>query len=290
MGEWLHADSYKEGSLKIAMGGQTIGADNYDIRYTAPVTEGHSKSSGSIQVVFKPEKLAGLFPATTGKERVLTMTYTTIPDSTWPDGINHNNTVTASGDGTNKTATDSYMLKEHEISKLVESGTATIGGMPAYKFTIRLRGVDTNTLEIHDIFDPGLFEIVTTDTNSYNNAQFGAGDEYWFADNGANGSSNGGTLTVTPTKTGATFSIKNVATKSGGAYYSWYSIRYYLKVKDAEALKTLQQMAANSEDHKTKIGNTAEWDDQSTGRNHRRLHGKSDYQNRDITSVKGQQL
>lgn len=97
--------------------------------------------------------------------------------------------------------------------------------------------MDTDTLEIHDIFDPDLFEIVTTDSNSYNNAQFGAGDQYWDADNGANGSSNGGVITVTPTKTGATFSIKNVATKSGGAYYSWYSIRYYLKVKDAEALK-----------------------------------------------------
>ena len=259
-----HADSYKEGSLQIAMNGQTIGADNYDIKYTAPVTEGHSKSSGSIQVVFKPEKLAGLFPATTGTERVLTMTYMTIPDSTWPDGENHKNTVTATGDGTSKNASDSYILKEHEISKSVD-GTATIDGMPAYKFKIYLRGVDTDTLEIHDIFDPDLFEIVTTDSNSYNNAQFGAGDEYWDADNGANGSSNGGTLTVTPTKTGATFSIKNVATKSGGAYYSWYSIRYYLKVKDAEALKKIQQEAAKNPDHTTKIGNTAEWEGKSTG-------------------------
>ena len=260
-----HADSYKEGSLQIAMNGQTIAADNYDIKYTAPVTEGHNKSSGSIQVVFKPEKLAGLFPATTGTERVLTMTYTTIPDSTWPDGENHTNTVTATGDGTSKNASDSYILKEHEISKSVENGNATIGGMPAYKFKIYLRGVDTDTLEIHDIFDPDLFEIVTTDSNSYNNAQFGAGDESWIADNGANGSSNGGTLTVTPTETGATFSIKNVATKSGGAYYSWYSIRYYLKVKDAEALKKIQQEAAKNPDHTTKIGNTAEWEGKSTG-------------------------
>ena len=112
-----HADSYKEGSLNITMGGQPIGADNYDIRYTAPVTEGDHKSSGNIQVTFKPEKLAELFPATTGTERVLTMTYTTIPDPTWPDGENHYNTVTASGDGTNKTATDNYVLKEHEIQK-----------------------------------------------------------------------------------------------------------------------------------------------------------------------------
>ena len=260
-----HADSYKEGSLQIAMNGQTIGADNYDIKYTAPVTEGHNKSSGSIQVVFKPKRLAGLFPAITGEERVLTMTYTTIPDSTWPDGENHYNTVTATGDGTSKNASDSYILKEHEISKSVENGNATIGGMPAYKFKIYLRGVDTDTLEIHDIFDPDLFEIVTTDSNSYNNAQFGAGDEDWEADNGANGSSNGGTLTVTPTKTGATFSIENVATKSGGAYYSWYSIRYYLKVKDAEALKKIQQAAAKNPDHTTKIGNTAEWKGKSTG-------------------------
>lgn len=84
------------------------------------------------------------------------------------------------------------------------------------------------------------------------------------ADNGANGSSNGGVITVTPTKTGATFSIKNVATKSGGAYYSWYSIRYYLKVKDAEALKKIQQAAAKNPDHTTKIGNTAEWEGKST--------------------------
>ena len=38
-----------------------------------------------------------------------------------------------------------------------------------------------------------------------------------------------------------------------------------MKVKDAEALKKIQQAAAKNPDHTTKIGNTAEWKGKSTG-------------------------
>ncbi len=98
---------------------------------------------------------------------------------------------------------------------------------------------------------------------SHHQVNIGAGSTKDEAGNGANGSSNGGTISYVPTSTGATFTV-NVK-KSGDAYYNWYCIRYCLKVKDAAALKKLQQMAANNTDHTVKIGNTAEWEGKSTG-------------------------
>ena len=253
-------DKYKDGSLKILMQGTEIGSDCYTV---AAVT-----GSSQIQVVFKQEKLAELFPPTTGTERVLTMTYTTIPDSNWPEGENHNNTVTASGDGTNKTANDSYKLSEYKIEKKSDGNAGDAeGGLPTFKFSIYLQGVDKDTITVSDTFRTDLFVIddgiYSWGMQSHHQVNIGAGSTKDEAGNGANGSSNGGTISYVPTSTGATFTV-NVK-KSGDAYYNWYCIRYCLKVKDAAALKKLQQMAANNTDHTVKIGNTAEWEGKSTG-------------------------
>ena len=253
-------DKYKDGSLKILMQGTEIGSDCYTV---AAVT-----GSSQIQVVFKQEKLAELFPPTTGTERVLTMTYTTIPDSNWPEGENHNNTVTASGDGTNKTANDSYKLSEYKIEKKSDGNAGDAeGGLPTFKFSIYLQGVDKDTITVSDTFKTDLFVIddgiYSWGMQSHHQVNIGAGSTKDEAGNGANGSSNGGTISYVPTSTGATFTV-NVK-KSGDAYYNWYCIRYCLKVKDAAALKKLQQMAANNTDHTVKIGNTAEWEGKSTG-------------------------
>ena len=253
-------DTYKDGSLKILMQGTEIGSDCYTV---AAVT-----GSSQIQVVFKQEKLAELFPPTTGTERVLTMTYTTIPDSNWPEGENHNNTVTASGDGTNKTANDSYKLSEYKIEKKSDGNAGDAeGGLPTFKFSIYLQGVDKDTITVSDTFKTDLFVIddgiYSWGMQSHHQVNIGAGSTKDEAGNGANGSSNGGTISYVPTSTGATFTV-NVK-KSGDAYYNWYCIRYCLKVKDAAALKKLQQMAANNTDHTVKIGNTAEWEGKSTG-------------------------
>ena len=253
-------DTYKDGSLKILMQGTEIGSDCYTV---AAVT-----GSSQIQVVFKQEKLAELFPPTTGTELVLTMTYTTIPDSNWPEGENHNNTVTASGDGTNKTANDSYKLSEYKIEKKSDGNAGDAeGGLPTFKFSIYLQGVDKDTITVSDTFKTDLFVIddgiYSWGMQSHHQVNIGAGSTKDEAGNGANGSSNGGTISYVPTSTGATFTV-NVK-KSGDAYYNWYCIRYCLKVKDAAALKKLQQMAANNTDHTVKIGNTAEWEGKSTG-------------------------
>ncbi len=253
-------DTYKDGSLKILMQGTEIGSDCYTV---AAVT-----GSSQIQVVFKQEKLAELFPPTTGTERVLTMTYTTIPDSNWPEGENHNNTVTASGDGTNKTANDSYKLSEYKIEKKSDGNAGDAeGGLPTFKFSIYLQGVDKDTITVSDTFKTDLFVIddgiYSWGMQSHHQVNIGAGSTKDEAGNRANGSSNGGTISYVPTSTGATFTV-NVK-KSGDAYYNWYCIRYCLKVKDAAALKKLQQMAANNTDHTVKIGNTAEWEGKSTG-------------------------
>ena len=134
------------------MQGTEIGSDCYTV---AAVT-----GSSQIQVVFKQEKLAELFPPTTGTERVLTMTYTTIPDSNWPEGENHNNTVTASGDGTNKTANDSYKLSEYKIEKKSDGNAGDAeGGLPTFKFSIYLQGVDKDTITVSDTFKTDFFVI-----------------------------------------------------------------------------------------------------------------------------------
>ena len=251
-------DSYMAGTMKVDWNGTTlVEGTHYSIN---PEDTG----SNSIQLKLNFKNVAQLFPkVNAGTNRTLTLTYKTKPDSNWPESESHNNTVTVSGDGTDKTDTDSYKLSEHKIKKEVD-GTRTIDGMPAFGFKVQLQGVDSDTITISDnFFDTELFEVYVGRSDVWGMMRFGGGDKPEEAEAAANGKSLGGTVSATPNSTGADFTITNVA-KKGNSYYNYYVLRYFLKVKDVAALKKLQQMAADSENHTALISNIATWGDISS--------------------------
>ena len=251
-------DSYMAGTMKVDWNGTTlVEGTHYSIN---PEDTG----SNSIQLKLNFKNVVQLFPkVNAGTNRTLTLTYKTKPDSNWPESESHNNTVTVSGDGTDKTDTDSYKLSEHKIKKEVD-GTRTIDGMPAFGFKVQLQGVDSDTITISDnFFDTELFEVYVGRSDVWGMMRFGGGDKPEEAEAAANGKSLGGTVSATPTSTGADFTITNVA-KKGNSYYNYYVLRYFLKVKDVAALKKLQQMAADSENHTALISNIATWGDISS--------------------------
>mgnify|MGYP000225916600 CR=1 FL=1 len=114
-----------------------------------------------------------------------------------------------------------------------------------------------------NFFDTELFEVYVGRSDVWGMMRFGGGDKPEEAEAAANGKSLGGTVSATPTSTGADFTITNVA-KKGNSYYNYYVLRYFLKVKDVAALKKLQQMAADSENHTALISNIATWGDISS--------------------------
>ncbi len=253
-GEWC-SDQFIRESLKIELGNvRLVENRDYTLDYTANVRGARNQ----FKVTFI--NVNTLFPAGVDG-RVLTLSYKTKPDTNWPEGEEHRNDVTVVGDGKNKNVSDSYKIVKHKLSKEATKNSKIEweNGLPCFKFDILLEGVDQDPTYIEDIFDKTLFKVNDDTTNVYLKAQLGAGDYSWDAQNAANGSSNGGDVSWTTTENGVQFKISNLA-KKGEAYYSYYCIRYTLKVIDANALKKLEQLAASSEDHKYAIENTAKWD------------------------------
>ena len=256
-----YTDGYIDGSMEVKLGDQILTEpDDYSLTVT-----GGQNDQKTVKLTFN--NVATLFPEVPkGTNRVLTLTYKTKPDPDWP-GLSqlHINTVTATGDGTSKSDSDSYTLIEHTIIKTTQ-GTATAeDGMPMFKFDVRLKGVTEEPVTFTDEFDTELFELYDG-SNKWCNPKLGRGQWEYQASNGANTGSdkgNGGDVTYQTTENGVTFTISNLNKKDDGNYWENYCVRYTLKVKDAEALQKLKQMAASSSDHKVKISNTATWDNSS---------------------------
>ena len=255
-----YTDEYLENSMQIKLGDKVLsGTDDYNLEVATA-----EKGGKIIKLTFK--NVGTLFPkVTAGTNRVLTLTYKTKPDQDWP-GLSalHQNTVKVNGDGTSKTASDSYTLIRHTaIKKVVE--TTEKDGLPVFKFDIILKGVDGEPVTVKDQFDTDLFEIYNGSDNKWI-PKVGCGLWEYLASSGAATSGakgNGGEVSYTTDSDGVTFTLSNL-TKKNDNYWENYCIRYALKVKDAEALKKLKQMAVLDTDHKAYVENTATWDQSSS--------------------------
>ena len=176
-------DSYMAGTMKV-----DLEWNNACRKVRIIPIDPEDTGSNSIQLKLNFKNVAQLFPkVNAGTNRTLTLTYKTKPDSNWPESESHNNTVTVSGDGTDKTDTELYELSEHKIKKEVD-GTRTIDGMPAFGFKVQLQGVDSDTLTISDnFFDTGLFEVYVGRSDVWGMMRFGGGDKPEEAEAAANG-------------------------------------------------------------------------------------------------------
>ena len=254
-----HADSYKAGSMTVTY------TENGTSRTLQQDTD-YTLNTQNQQLILEFNNVGKLFPEVSkGTKRTLTLSYKTIPDSEWPSSENHNNTVTVIADGNSKSDSDTYKLADHKIEKKFDAQD-TKDGLPIFKFCIYLEGVDSDSIEIADVFDTDIFKVYEGD-DEYAKPRVGGGDQSWDAANNGNQASkaNGGSVEspVTKESFGATFKL-HINEKSKGIYHNWYCLRYALQVKDQNALRKLKQMAAGATNHKAVLSNKASWDDAST--------------------------
>ena len=261
-----HADSYKEGSMTVKY--TTENGANRTLQQNVDYTLNIRKQEQNIceQILLDFKNVGQLFPEVSkGTERTLTLSYKTIPDPEWPSSENHSNTVKVIADDNEKSADDTYKLSDYKIEKKFD-GQGTEDNLPIFRFNIYLEGVDSDSIEIADVFNADIFKVYEGD-NEYAKPRVGGGDTSWDAENNGNQASkaNGGSveMSVTQGSSGAIFKL-HVNKKSEGVYYNWYCLKYALQVKDQDALRKLEQMAADATNHKAVLNNRASWGDVST--------------------------
>ncbi len=233
--------------------------------------------------------------AATGADRTITITYTTKNDpdwlsraenySGWKDYKSHTNnanlykgneslsssTATAkpvnrevsiskeavynnsTGDYTNKTANGYYNSNWQFIAYDTD--------VPVYKYIVTLKGIDDSSFDDND-------QLVITDTfdsrltmyeeNGYEPICMGSAEGYnlsWGGDANAKVSSftqDGNELKMVINKSDIV--------KSGSDYYTYYALSYYLRVKDQNALTSINQESLQASDGKAYLSNTASTD------------------------------
>ena len=241
-------DQYKENSMQLYLDDQLLDTNTYDLIYTPSSSVG---VCNVIEIVFKQDQLASLFPKS-DLERKLTLKYSVNPDETWQKS-NHTNTIKVIGDQIEKDASDSFKMAEPKINKKLLSSNYANG---IYNFIIYLEGVDQDTIELNDVFDTSLFEFYEDKNNVWQQTTMGYGEHDYDAANSANGQINGGTIQAQQTKDGVKFSLH--IDKQNGSYANYYAVRYFLKIKNDAALKTIKQEALNNGGTAT-YKNTVSW-------------------------------
>ena len=260
-----HADSYKEGSMTVEY--TTGNGANRTLQQNVDYTLIRKQEQQTCEQILLDFKNVGqLFPEVSkGTKRTLTLRYKTIPDPEWPSSENHRNTVKVIADDNEKSADDTYKLSDYKIEKKFD-GQGKEDNLPIFRFNIYLEGVDSDSIEIADVFNTDIFKVYEGN-NEYAKPRVGGGDMRWDAENNGNQASNanGGSVVmpVTQESSGAIFKL-HVNKKSEGVYYNWYCLRYALQVKDQDALRKLEQMAADATNHKAVLNNRASWGDVST--------------------------
>ena len=248
----FHKDTYK-GDLSIQWNGKTL-VEGED--FTVESKDGGTQSADQLIITFNKDKLSSLFPKTT-EDKTLTLTYKTNVDETMDY---HRNTVVASADGVNKTASSEFKIKnDQSIKKELSENSKDEKGLLTFKYFVTIHGVNTDTVNISDVFDTSLLKYSDGFT-------VGAGSADWEAKNNTyswSGSyNNGGSVTKTDTKDGMDL-VLTPSKNADGKYYDYYSICYTLKVKDADALEKIKKLAIEN-DGKYTISNTANWEGKSS--------------------------
>ena len=192
----------------------------------------------------------------TGEAREITVTFKTNIDQTWLSDSStqsylkeHKNTVAFTGNGTTVTAEASAYPVEQTIEKKTTESGKTSDGLPYYKYELILSGV-SGDITINEAFDNSILDFYEPDYTDAGHIY--GGDQYY------QGTDSGHVVSYDSAAKTMKVSGSNLA-KDKGNYYGYYRIVYYLKVKDAAALKALQQKAQN-EGGTTTIENTATWD------------------------------
>ena len=208
-----------------------------------------------------------------GQKRVVRVTFKTAIDPNWLDAAktrswlaNHVNNVEL---GT-KTGSASVVIAGAGVTKTGElCGYRTVNGtrLPIYRFRLLLKNVTKDDNTIKDTFDRELLEPLYVD--QLESTEGLTSDDKWYGWHTTNEnmsgvrSSSAVSYVDTPYGmdiiTSADSMVHNSLTTTG--FYEVTRIDYFLTVKDAAALKKIQDLAYADEDNKYTFNNKAEWED-----------------------------
>ncbi len=207
-----------------------------------------------------------------GQKRVVTVTFKTAIDPNWLDAAktrawlaNHVNNVRL---GT-KTGSASVFIAGAGVTKTGElCGYRTVNGtrLPIYRFTLLLKNVTKDDNTIKDTFDRELLEPLYVD--QLESTEGLTSDDKWYGWHTTNEymsgvrSSSAVSYVDTPYGmdiiTSADSMVHNSLTTTG--FYEVTRIDYFLTVKDAAALKKIQDLAYADENNEYTFNNSAEWE------------------------------
>ena len=203
-----------------------------------------------------------------GQVRTITVAFKTGVNQDWVNKkvdqaymMEHKNTVAFIGNGQTVTSDATVEVTKHEISKKAEGyQTVLIKGeeYPAWKFVITIKGATVSDFDVTDTFDNRLRFVKPTENVGLDQSNTGKlSDKYnnipWNAKNLS--------MTLDNIDSKVTFKVKkedlqNIIKNNGNI--NELHIRYWLIVKDSDALHSIMKEAASKNDETT-ITNTATW-------------------------------
>ena len=135
-----------------------------------------------------------------------------------------------------------------------KQGDQEIEGLPAYYYTVALSNITSEPVVITDTFDGSLLEYVKNPGwdaykvffGNASNANESVSSTYTPNENGGTISGNGNSLSVVLDSSNEgqlTITANNLPKKDDGSFYSFYIFKYYLKVKNSNALEVIKQRA-----------------------------------------------
>lgn len=137
--------------------------------------------------------------------------------------------------------------------------TSKKDGLPVYEYMVTLSNVTDVPVVLEDAFDTDYLEFYRVGIDSWDALDYIAAAEQT---NNLNGGVPGYKIEVTPTSSGISITAADLPKKKDGSFYEYYRVYYSLKVKDADALKKLEE-AAIANGGKYTLKNVATWGDLS---------------------------
>ena len=232
-------DLYKDGSLEVT---GLLEGESYDV----------SVSDSKVVITFYKDagKTQTGLQGTSGGHR-LTVRLTTLVDQEWlqygyehPGGYEatHTNTIDING----KKDTANVTFVEPGIEKSGVKNTSW-DGTTTYFYTLTLKNVQEEPLEITDTFDTDLLEVATSGTD-WQHMIICGGNQY---------SQGEGRYPVTYSESadGVILTANSLPKQANGEFYPYYKITYYLQLKDGVDLQELAILNGGTHE----LTNTAMW-------------------------------
>lgn len=252
----IYADTLRSDSIEV----YELDASN---KKTVYPSTGYTidKSSADQVVITFTNGIAN----TTGSARKIYIDLKTDNNTNWINDTaadsTHQNNVTFKVNEQDLSDSASVQLKPMSLTKrcvdesgnTITSPTGYLNGIPYYKFEVTFNGVDQNPISIADTFDTSIFRIcnihydnVNDNNRSLAQIYYGDNDQYnsghWeFKANPTSG------LYVTETASGVNF-VSDPAINQNYVLEAakYYKLTYYLIVKDAATLKTLDRTSVTN--------------------------------------------